>query len=136
MFKILMAFSIFISSIFADNFDFSKLSKNDLKKLRQIKKQGKRYGLSYSLMAIAIKESSLGKYLVNVDSKDFGIYQANIKSVIQRHKLRDTSWNRNKLAMKLINDFDFATRNALAELKYWKKVHNSDWKKVWSFLVF
>ena len=83
-------------------------------------------------MAIAIKESSLGKYLVNVDSMDYGLYQANIRTVIQRHNAKDTSWNRNKYAMKLISDFSFATKNAIAELTYWKKIHNNDWKKVWS----
>ena len=100
--------------------------------LKLIKEQGAKYGLSYSLMAIAIKESSLGKYLVNVNSKDFGLYQANIKTVISREKVRDTSWNRNRYAMKLISDFDFATKNAIAELKYWKKVHNNNWRRVWS----
>lgn len=83
-------------------------------------------------MAIAIKESSVGRYLVNVDTKDFGLYQANIKTVINRHNAKDTSWNRNKYAMKLISDFNFATKNAIEELSYWQKVHKNDWSKVWS----
>ncbi len=130
--RILLLLCILLSNVFAySHFNFSKLSKEDIKVLKQIKKQGQRYGLSYSLMAIAIKESSLGKYLVNVDTGDFGLYQANIRSVIKRHKVRNTSWNRNKYAMRLISDFKFATRNAIAELRYWKKIHNNDWKKVW-----
>lgn len=131
-FKIIILFCILITNIFASNFNISQLSKEDIKTLKQIKKEGKKYGLSYSLMAIAIKESSLGKYLVNVDSRDYGLYQANIKSVIKRHNVKNTSWNRNKLAMRLISDFNFATKNAIAELNYWKKIHNNDWKKVWS----
>ena len=83
-------------------------------------------------MAIAIKESRVGKYLVNVDTKDYGMYQANIKTVISRENAKDTSWNRNVLAMKLISDFQFATKNAIDELTYWQKVHNNDWTKVWS----
>lgn len=130
--KIILFVSLLISNIFASNFNPSKLSKEDIKMLKLIKEQGAKYGLSYSLMAIAIKESSLGKYLVNVNSKDFGLYQANIKTVISREKVRDTSWNRNRYAMKLISDFDFATKNAIAELKYWKKVHNNNWRRVWS----
>ncbi|MFK2822339.1 transglycosylase SLT domain-containing protein [Arcobacter sp. YIC-80] len=130
--KIILFVSLLISSIFANNFNPSKLSKEDIKMLKMIKQQGEKYGLSYSLMAIAIKESSLGKYLVNVNSKDFGLYQANIKTVISRAKVRDTSWNRNRYAMKLISDFSFATKNAIAELKYWKKVHNNNWRRVWS----
>lgn len=131
-FKILILFCILITNIYASTtFNFSKLSQKDMETLKQIKKEGEQYGLSYSLMAIAIKESSLGRYLVNVDSRDYGIYQANIKSVIRRHNVKDTSWNRNKFAMKLISDFRFATKNAIAELNYWKKIHNNDWKKVW-----
>jgi len=130
--KIILFISLFITNIFATNFNPSHLSKNDMKMLKQIKQVGKKHGLSYSLMAIAIKESSLGKFLVNVDSRDFGLYQANIKTVIRRHKVKDTSWNRNRYAMKLISDFEFATKNAIAELMYWRKVHNNDWRRVWS----
>ncbi|MGA1931797.1 transglycosylase SLT domain-containing protein [Arcobacter sp. YIC-464] len=130
--KIILFVSLLFTNIFATNFNASKLTKEDIRMLKMIKEQGAKYGLSYSLMAIAIKESSLGKYLVNVNSKDFGLYQANIKTVISREKVKDTSWNRNRYAMKLISDFDFATKNAIAELKYWKKVHNNNWRRVWS----
>lgn len=129
--KISLLVMLFITNIFASNFNATKLTSQEIKMLKLIKKQGKRHGLSYSLMAIAIKESSIGKYLVNVDSKDYGLYQANIKTVLSRQKARNTSWNRNKYAMRLISDFKFATKNAIAELNYWKKVHKNDWKKVW-----
>ncbi len=129
--KIILLVLLFITNIFASNFNANRLSAKDITMLKEIKKQGKKYGLSYSLMAIAVKESSIGKFLVNVDSKDYGLYQANIRSVISRHKAKNTSWNRNKYAMRLVTDFKFATKNAIAELNYWKKVHKNDWKKVW-----
>ena len=127
---LILFFSFTISN--ASNFNPNDLSKDDLNLLKTIKTKGSKYGLSYSLMAIAIKESSLGKYIINVDSKDFGLYQANIKSVIARHKLKDTSWNRNKLAMQLISDFDFATQNAIDELNFWHEKHNGNWKRIWA----
>lgn len=130
--KMILFISLFITNIFATNFNEKHLTKKDMQMLKEIKKQGAKHGLSYSLMAIAIKESSLGRYLVNVDSRDFGLYQANIKTVIRRHKAKDTSWNRNRYAMRLITDFKFATKNAIAELMYWRKVHNNDWRRVWS----
>lgn len=99
--------------------------------LREIKKMGKDSGLSYSLMAIAIKESKLGAYMINISSKDFGMYQANITTVLNRQNIRDTSWNRNVFASKLVFDFEFATQNAIEELTFWKKVHKNDWHKVW-----
>ena len=70
--------------------------------------------------------------MINLDSKDFGIYQANIKTVINRQNVKDTSWNRNMFATKLISDFQFATKNAIDELVYWQKIHKNDWSKVWS----
>ena len=130
--KIILITLLLISNVFASDFDINNLTPQEIKTLKEIKAHGKENGLSYSLMAIAIKESGLGKYLVNVDTKDYGIYQANIKTVINRENAQDTSWNRNVLAMKLITDFQFATKNAIDELTYWQKVHNNDWSKVWS----
>ena len=130
--KIILITLLLISNVFASDFDINNLTPQEIKTLKEIKAHGKENGLSYSLMAIAIKESGLGKYLVNVDTKDYGIYQANIKTVISRENAQDTSWNRNVLAMKLITDFQFATKNAIDELTYWQKVHNNDWTKVWS----
>ena len=130
--KIILITLILISNVFASDFDINNLTPQEIKTLKEIKAHGKENGLSYSLMAIAIKESGLGKYLVNVDTKDYGLYQANIKTVINRENAKDTSWNRNVFAMKLISDFQFATKNAIDELTYWQKVHNNDWSKVWS----
>jgi hypothetical protein len=130
--KVFLLTLLFISSIYASDFDINNLTPNEISTLKEIKSQGEQHGLSYSLMAIAIKESSLGKYLVNVDSKDYGLYQAHLKTVIDRQNVKDTSWNRNKFAMKLISDFKFATNNAIEELAYWQKIHKNDWTKVWS----
>ena len=130
--KIIFITLLLISNVFASDFDINNLTPQEIKTLKEIKAHGKENGLSYSLMAIAIKESGLGKYLVNVDTKDYGLYQANIKTVINRENASDTSWNRNVFAMKLISDFQFATKNAIEELSYWQKVHNNNWSKVWS----
>lgn len=130
--KVILITLLLISNVFASDFDINNLTPQEIKTLKEIKAHGKENGLSYSLMAIAIKESGLGKYLVNVDTKDYGLYQANIKTVINRENAKDTSWNRNVFAMKLISDFQFATKNAIDELTYWQKIHNNDWSKVWS----
>lgn len=130
--KVILITLLLISNVFASDFDINNLTPQEIKTLKEIKAHGKENGLSYSLMAIAIKESGLGKYLVNVDTKDYGLYQANIKTVINRENAPDTSWNRNVFAMKLISDFQFATKNAIEELSYWQKVHNNNWSKVWS----
>ena len=93
--KVILITLLLISNVFASDFDINNLTPQEIKTLKEIKAHGKENGLSYSLMAIAIKESGLGKYLVNVDTKDYGLYQANIKTVINRENAPDTSWNRN-----------------------------------------
>lgn len=122
---------LFVSSIFANGFDLKNLTQEQKETLKEIKQKGDEYGLGYTLMAIAIKESKLGKYMINLDTKDFGIYQINLKTALNRNNLKDTVWNRNFLASKLVSDFDFATKNAIDELAYWKKVHKNNWAKVW-----
>lgn len=128
---IIVALFLFTTQLLAINFKASYLTDNDKVLLQQIKAYGEKYDLSYSLMAIAVKESSIGRFKINVDSFDYGIYQANINTVIRRHNMKNSNSNRNKVAMMLINDFDFATSNAIAELVYWKKVHKGDWNKIW-----
>ena len=83
-FKSLLLILLFISNVFASNVDIKNLTQEQLETLKEIKKHGEDTGLSYTLMAIAIKESKLGEYMVNLDTKDFGLYQANIKTVLSR----------------------------------------------------
>ncbi|MGJ0337562.1 transglycosylase SLT domain-containing protein [Aliarcobacter cryaerophilus] len=130
-FKSLLLILLFISNVFASNVDIKNLTPEQLETLKEIKKHGQDTGLSYTLMAIAIKESKLGEYMVNLDTKDFGLYQANIKTVLSRQNIKDTTWNRNVFASKLVSDFQFATKNAIEELTFWQKIHRNDWTKVW-----
>lgn len=122
---------LFVSNIFADEIDVKNLTQQQKETLKEIKKEGDTYGLGYTLMAIAIKESKLGEYMVNLDTKDFGLYQINLKSALNRNNMKDTTWNRNFLASKLVSDFNFATKNAIDELAYWQKFHKNDWAKIW-----
>lgn len=108
------------------------LNSNDILILKKIKSLTDDKMMKYSLMAIAIKESSLGRYVINAKSEDYGLFQANIKTVLSRQKVKDNSYNRSIYAQKLINDVGFATANAIIELQYWKKVHKENWFKIWS----
>ncbi|MAC84056.1 MAG: hypothetical protein CL624_07960 [Arcobacter sp.] len=108
------------------------LTQNDIVILKKLKSLTNDKMMKYSLMAIAIKESSLGKYVINSKSEDYGLFQANIKTVLKRQKVKDNSYNRSIYAQKLINDVGFATANAIIELKYWRKVHKDNWFKTWS----
>lgn len=109
-----------------------KLDNKDILILKKIKSLSDDEMLSYSLMAIAIKESNIGKYVINSQTNDFGLFQANIKTVLSRQNVKDTKENRIFYANKLINDVSFATANAIIELRYWRKVHKNNWAKTWA----
>ena len=81
-----------------------QLNSSDIQILKKIKSLTDDKMMKYSLMAIAIKESSLGKYVINAKSEDYGLFQANIKTVLSRQKVKDNSYNRSIYAQKLIND--------------------------------
>lgn len=67
------------------NFSYANslgLSKTDLVILNKIKSLTDEPIMKYSLMAIAIKETSVGKNMANFQSNDFGLFQSNIKTVL------------------------------------------------------
>ena len=127
--KIFFILILSFSSLFSNSLN---LTQNDIVILKKLKSLTDDKMMKYSLMAIAIKESSLGKYVINSKSEDYGLFQANIKTVLKRQKVKDNSYNRSIYAQKLINDVGFATANAVIELKYWRKVHKDNWFKTWS----
>lgn len=83
------------------------------------------------MAAIAWKESCAGLYRINFDDPSAGIYHAHLPGVIKRHyKAKNTSFRRNVVAEKLIRDPEFASKIALEELLYWKKIHKDHWKNI------
>ncbi len=127
--KKLILFLIFSNLLFANSLG---LTKTDLVILNKIKSLTDEPIMKYSLMAIAIKESSVGKNMANFKSNDFGLFQSNIKTVLNRQYVEDTPQNRKIFALKLMNDVGFATANAIIELEYWRGVHKDNWIKIWS----
>jgi len=109
--------------------EFKKQVKLILKEIRKLSKDDM---MRYSLMAIAIKESSLGKNPINDVTFDYGMFQSNIKTVIRRENVEDNTQNREYLSKKLVNEAGFSAVNAIKEINYWKKVHNNNWGRIWS----
>jgi len=127
--RILFYLVIFSTFLYSNSLG---LTQKDIISLKKIKSLADEEMMQYSLMAIVIKESSLGKNQINNKSKDYGPFQANIKTILSRQKVPDTLENRRYYANKLLNDIGFATANAIIELRYWKKVHKNNWAKVWA----
>ncbi|MBP9491388.1 MAG: hypothetical protein KBE77_08045 [Aliarcobacter sp.] len=127
--KILISFLLFFTFAYSNSLG---LSNTDIIILKKIKSLTDDKMMKYTLMALAIKESSVGKNQINLISNDFGLFQSNIKSVIRRQKVPDNIHNRRYFAQKLLDDVGFATANAIVEIDYWRKVHNENWVKVWA----
>jgi len=93
---------------------------------------GKPYNLEYVLPAIAWQESCLGLYKLNMYDPSAGLYHAYLPSVMARHKgLKNTKFNRNKIAQMLVNDDLFAASEAINELKFWSNfylINKKDYK--------
>lgn len=127
--KILIILCLFYNFAFSNSLG---LSETDIIILKKIKSLTDDRMMKYTLMALAIKESSVGKNQINLISNDFGLFQSNIKSVIKRQKVPDTIYNRRYFAQKLVYDVGFSTANAIVEIDYWRKVHNDNWIKIWA----
>ena len=127
--KILILLFIFYNFAFSNSLG---LSQKDILILKKIKSLTDDRMMKYTLMALAIKESSVGKNQINLISNDFGLFQSNIKSVIRRQKVQDNLFNRKYFANKLLSDVGFATANAIVEIDFWRKVHKENWVKVWA----
>ena len=98
---------------------------------------GVKTDMGWSLAAIAFKESSAGKFLVNEVTKDYGVFGINIKTATRRTQklLGGVSLTQEQidgLSRHLTVDFNDGAMFAILELKFWIKVHGDDWKKVWS----
>lgn len=108
------------------------LTSQDITTLKKIKSLTNEKMMKYTLMALAIKESSIGKNQINLVTNDFGFFQGNIKTVVRRQNIQDNEMVRKYLADKLLNDAGFAMANAISEVNYWRKVHNENWPRIWA----
>ena len=76
--------------------------------------KAKEFNLQYTMSAIAYVESSLGKKLINYNSKDCGIFQINTD------ELKTKQWKKDKICARLVLDYDFSFSVALDKFKYFE----------------
>ncbi len=127
--KILIILFSFYTFVFSNSLG---LSQKDIVILKKIKSLTNDNMMKYTLMALAIKESSVGKNQINLVTNDYGVFQGNIKSVIRRQNVEDNLNTRKFLSKKLLSDAGFAMANAIEEVNYWRKVHKENWPRIWA----
>ena len=107
------------------------LSAQQIKLLRKVYKYGEKLDLGYTLAAIAWKESCAGEYRMNFQDPSAGIFHAHIPTVLKRYPhLGNDGFTQNRIGERLVRDDEFAAKEAIEQLLYWRKVHNGDWEKI------
>lgn len=108
--------------------ELHNLTPKQLQVLQQSIEYGKQHNLSYTLAAIAWKESNFGKYLVGWTTPDYGVFQINIYTFNNRFKstIKQSGLTRTELVKALTHSFEIGAEAAIAELKFWNKSRN--WK--------
>lgn len=89
--------------------------------------------IKYSLVAISLKESTLGKYMLNINdnkSLDCGLFQNNVRSVLKREKMKYGKYNQIEVCQRLLFDTSYSIYHAKQELMYWKK-NRGTWAKAY-----
>jgi hypothetical protein len=91
--------------------------------------QGLEYDLGYTLSSVALIESNAGKWRINPYSKDFGLFQVNIKTSVNVMGVT-SHYKKLELAEKLIYNDILNAYIALDVLTYFKNYHKGNWKKM------
>ena len=111
---------------------YEGLTDNQMGVMYKAYQAGKEHDMAYSLAAIAWKESSAGKYMINLQDPSAGVFHITINNALVYLKWKDTNFNRNRAAQLLIQDFQLAANFAMINLQFWKDQHGENWSKVWA----
>ena len=102
------------------------LDDSQVRVLNKAYQMGKEHNLGYTMMAIAMEESTAGKFRMSFESRDYGVMQNNLKTAASRTGTTGY-YKKLKLAEKLILDDKLSMELALEELLYWKR-HTPNWR--------
>lgn len=132
MFKIIMAGVSFLLATPAqanEPFSDCSLTKEQESVVRFSYEFGKPVDLGYTMVAIAMRESHLGKYRINLSDPSAGVYHTTIDKGVTKLGWADNGFNRNRVAQRMADDIYFAADIALDTLVWWMAHHNGDWSK-------
>ncbi len=125
---VLLLFSI-PASAQSLKYQFKHLAKPQIRILKQACRAGIADNLCLTMASIAWQESDFGLYQINLQDPSAGIYHIKISTAMSYTKLRNTGFNRNRVAMWLIRYPVWTTKIALSQLKFWLKYWHKNWFK-------
>ena len=91
---------------------------------------GEPHDYGYTMAAIAMEESHLGKYNIGLDAHSFGPWHVTVDKALIGLGWEDTLFNRNRAAQLMLDDIYFSARLALRELLWWNEIRDNDWRRV------
>jgi len=89
---------------------------------------GKPYDLGYTMSAIAMQESDLGRYRINHKDPSGGYYHLTADKAVDKLGWSHTTFNENRALQRLIDDPVFAAEIAIDTLLWWEDYHSGDWR--------
>ncbi len=131
---------LFVSTLFAGRYqtELNNLDIHQKNVLTSALKVGKDYDLSYTLAAIAWRESLFG--LKKTNHKDgikgsYGTYQIQLYYALEILELEHTKQNEEMLRFYLINSEDISAKYAIFMLMEWYRIHKDYDKMLASYNV-
>lgn len=93
---------------------------------------GEPHDYGYTLAAIALQESHLGKYNISLGDPSAGAYHLTIDKAVDKLGWAHTPFNYNRAAQLLMDDIEFAAELAVEVIDWWHTYHKGNFYKVWS----
>lgn len=108
---------------------WDKLTLSQQERLEFAYDVGKHSNFGWTLSAIALKESSAGKFRLNLYSDDIGLFMIN-RTTAERTLKVTNYYKKLELHQQLIYDDQLGAYLAISVLKHFNKQHKGNWKKV------
>jgi|SRR5690554_738443 len=90
---------------------------------------GEPHNLSETMVAIAMKESNLGKWNIALGENSFGPWHVRVIHAVKDLGWKNTPFNRNRAAQMMLDNPIYSGGLAVRELVWWRDYHKGDWAK-------
>ncbi len=108
--------------------ELNNFNRSQVYNLYKSYERGVQDDLGYTLAAIAWRESSAGKYRVNYNSKDYGLYGISVHTI---QRLEDTNnyYKTVEHIQEVVHNDEKGAQYALETLRWNLKYHQGNWRK-------
>lgn len=91
---------------------------------------GSPHDYGYTLAAIAMEESDLGRWTINLQDPSASPWGVTIDKAVKKLGWKHTPFNYNRAAQLLMDDIFFGAGLAMETLLWWDKRREGNWRKV------